>query len=357
MDIATARKALVGKAQTVLGPVRPEHLGPTMTHEHLVIDLSPLYLANVPKEASRRGKFFAPLSIELLGALKYGGQTNVDNVRLLDVQTAIDEAALYKQAGGGTIVEATSVGLGRDPRALARISRATALHVVMGASYYVEPSYPSKMDDRSEDDIVEEIVRDVLMGVDDTEIRSGVIGEVGCSWPMTANERKVLRASGRAQLISGAPLMVHPGRNEMAPLEIIDVLREVKADLSRTIVCHLDRTVAERATLKQLAETGCILEYDLFGTEYSYYRLQPQFDMPSDAQRIQWLAWLIAEGHGHQITVSHDIDAKYSLVRYGGFGYAHILENIVPRLRKKGFKEADIQAIVVENPRRVLTFA
>lgn len=355
--IKAARKALTGKAQTVLGPVRSGDLGPTMMHEHLLIDLSPLYLSNVPKEASRRVKFYAPLSIELLGALKYGGQTNLDNVRLLDVQTAIEEALLYKQAGGGTIVDVTSIGLGRDPRALARIARATGLNVIMGASYYVEPAYPQKMDDKTEDEIVEEIVRDVLVGVDDTGVRSGIIGEVGCSWPVTANERKVLRASGRAQRLTGAPLTIHPGRNEMAPLEIVAVLQEVGTDLTRTIICHIDRTVMQHTTLKKLAETGCILQYDLFGTEYSYYRLNPLFDMPSDAQRMQRLAWLIAEGHGKQITISHDIDAKYSLVRYGGFGYAHILENIVPRMRKKGFREADIQAIIVDNPKRVLTFA
>lgn len=356
VDIAAARKALTGKAQTVLGPVQPEDLGPTMTHEHLLIDLSPLYLLNVPREASRRARFYAPVSIELLGALKYGGQTNLDNVRLLDIETAIEEAKLYNQAGGGTIVDVTSIGLGRDPKALARIARATGLNIIMGASYYVEPAYPQKMDDKTEEEVVEEIVRDVLVGVDDTGIRSGIIGEVGCSWPLTANERKVLRASGRAQRITGAPLMIHPGRNEMAPLEIVAILQAVDNDLSRTIMCHLDRTISQQTTLKKLAETGCILEYDLFGTEYSYYRLNPLFDMPSDAQRIQWLAWLVAEGHGHQITISHDIDQKYSLVRYGGFGYGHILENIVPRMRKKGFEEADIQAIIVDNPRRVLTF-
>ena len=66
-------------------------------------------------------------------------------------------------------------------------------------------------------------------------------------------------------------------------------------------MCHLDRTVAERATLKRLAETGCMLEYDLFGNEFSYYRPNPDFDMPSDAQRLDWIAWLIAEGHGDQV--------------------------------------------------------
>ena len=105
------------------------------------------------------------------------------------------------------------------------------------------------------------------------------------------------------------------------------------------------------------AETGCVIEYDLFGQENSLYPSARHLDMPNDAQRLQWLSWLIAEGHGSQIVVAHDIDYKMFLVRYGGHGYAHILENIVPRMRTRGFREEDIQAILVDTPRRVLTFA
>jgi phosphotriesterase-related protein len=107
---------LVGKVQTVLGPIPSDTLGVTMTHEHLLVDLSPLL--PVPTEAGRRATFFAPLSIELLGALNYGGRVNLDHSRLLDVDTAIAETMHYRRAGGHAIVEATSVGIGRDPDGL-----------------------------------------------------------------------------------------------------------------------------------------------------------------------------------------------------------------------------------------------
>ena len=99
-----------------------------------------------------------------------------------------------------------------------------------------------------------------------------------------------------------------------------------------------------------------MLEYDLFGNEFSYYRPNPDFDMPSDAQRLDWIAWLIAEGHGDQVTIAHDIALKHSLVRYGGYGYAHIVENIVPRMRRRGFKEERIQAIPSRASKRLLAF-
>ena len=117
------------------------------------------------------------------------------------------------------------------------------------------------MDRLTEDAIVEQIVRDVMEGVDGTVIRSGVIGEIGCSWPLAENERKVLRASVQAQRITGAPLLIHPGRDETAPLQIIEVLTEAGADLSRTIMGHLDRTVFLRGTLTQIAKTGCYMEW------------------------------------------------------------------------------------------------
>jgi phosphotriesterase-related protein len=295
--------------------------------------------------------------MELLGSFNYAGQTNLDNSRLLDIETAIRETLLYKRAGGDTIVEATSIGIGRDPEGLQQIARATGLNIVMGASYYVGASHPADMDARSEDDLAGEIVRDIEEGVGHSGVRAGVIGEVGCSWPLTADERKVLRASGRAQRKTGAPLLIHPGRNEAAPREIVAVLRDVEADLSRTIIGHIERTLLDRADMRKLAESGCVLEFDLFGREHSYYKHSPNIDMINDAQRLHLIAWLISEGHGRQLVLAQDTAAKSHLVRYGGCGYAHILSNIVPRMRFRGFKEEDVHAMLVETPRRILAFA
>jgi phosphotriesterase-related protein len=346
---------LVGQVQTVLGPIPADRLGVTTTHEHLLADLS--HLQKPPAEASRRATFYAPVSIELLGSFNFGGHTSLDNSRLLDVETAIAEALLYRRAGGDTIVEATSVGIGRDPEGLRQIARATGLNVIMGASYYVGASHPADMDQRSEDGIVDEIVRDIVDGVRHSGVRAGVIGEVGCSWPLSGNERKVLRASGRAQRRTGAPLLIHPGRNPVAPTEIVAELRDVRTDLSRTIIGHIERTIFERSEMRKLAETGCVLEFDLFGREHSYYKHSPDIDMINDAQRLKLLAWLIGEGLGGQIVLAQDTATKAHLVRYGGCGYAHILQNIVPRMRARGFREEDIQTMLVDTPRRLMAFA
>ena len=227
----------------------------------------------------------------------------------------------------------------------------------MGSSYYVAEAHPDDMDGRSEEDIVDEIVRDVTQGVGATGIKAGIIGEVGCSWPLTDNERKVLRASGRAQGITGASLLIHPGRDDSAPLEILEVLAEVGTDLGRTIMGHIERTAIQQSTLMSIAKSGCYVEWDLFGREASYYTHDPKIDMPSDAKRIADIAWLSSQGFGDKIVVAHDICSKDRLLKYGGHGYFYILSNIVPRMRSRGFSDEAIHNILVDNPTAALTFA
>ena len=346
-----ADNRLKGMVQTVLGPVSPSELGPTMTHEHLLIDF--LCMFNPPPEATARARAEEPITLENLGWVRYNSFSNRDNLLLGDEETAIEEASLYKRAGGGTIVDATTIGIGRDPLALARIARATGLNVVMGAGYYVDAVHPEGMDTLAEPDIAAQIVADITQGVGDTGVRAGIIGEIGCTWPLTANERKVLRAAASAQRETGAAILIHPGRSEAAPQEILDVLAESGADLGRTIMGHLDRTVANFDTLMDLASSGCYLEWDLFGNESSYYPLS-DISMPSDAQRIDVIAKMVAEGYGEHIVVAHDVCTKHRLVRYGGHGYGHIVENIVPRMRQR-LSAQEVDAIVVQNPARILT--
>ena len=112
-----------GSVQTVLGPVSPGNLGPTTTHEHLLIDFTCMF--NAPEEASERFKAFAPVTMENLGWVRYDPFRNKDNLEVMDESLAVFETLQFKAQGGRTIVDATTYGIGRDPRALARISRLT----------------------------------------------------------------------------------------------------------------------------------------------------------------------------------------------------------------------------------------
>jgi len=352
-----AERELVGKAQTVLGVIEGDQLGITLTHEHLLIDGRCIFTE--PSGASERALAYAKVDWNNLSWLRYHPYENLDNMHLLDEQEAIDEALLYQQAGGRTIVDVTTIGIGRDPRALARISRATGLNIIMGAGYYTAPCQSPELSLKTEDEITAEIVRDITLGVGGSDIRAGLIGEIGCSWPLQDIERKVLHAAAKAQQRTGASVSVHPGRNAKAPFEIIEILGEAGADLERVIMCHIDARLRHHAERLRLLQTGCVLEYDLWGWEGhfpSYWTAEDFLDLPNDTQRIYEIRQHIEEGYLGQIVVSHDICCKTRRVRYGGWGYAHILNYVVPMMLQRGMTREEINAIMVENPRRLLCF-
>ncbi len=347
-----ATESQKGMVQTVLGTIQPGELGPTMTHEHLLINFGVMF--NPPPEATTQRLAHEPVTLENLGWIRQYCYSNLDNLLVLDEDTAVNEALLYRRQGGGTIVDATTIGIGRDPLALARISRASGVNVVMGAGYYVDAAQPDEVADMSQEHIAKQITAEIQTGVGNTGIKAGIIGEIGCTWPLTRNEEKVLRASAQAQVETGAAILIHPGRNEAAPLEILQILQSSGADMDRVIMGHLDRTVASLDMLREIASTQCVLEWDLFGNEVSYY--QPSdFDMPSDAQRMDFIKAMIDDGIGDRIVIAHDICTKHRLVRYGGHGYGYILEHIVPRMRTRNFSESEIHSLVQGNPGRLLT--
>lgn len=347
-----------GKIQTVLGAIKPEELGITLPHEHLLCDFTCVMAE--PSVASDRGMKLKPVNMETLHWLRYHPLENVDNLLLLDEQEAIDEVLLFKRTGGSSIVDVTNIGISRDPAGLARISRATGVNIIMGSGYYVGPSHPSDMSAKTEEEITGEIVQEVTVGVDGTGVRAGIIGEIGCMWPLWDNEIKSLRASARAQQLTGAPLNIHLGRKREAASEIVEILEAAGADLSRTVLSHVDIRVHDHKERCKLAKRGCYIEYDLFGWEgqwpISHYWTEDLFYQPNDTRRIAEIMQLIDEGYLNQILISHDVCSKVRRARYGGNGFDHIPNDVVPRMLRAGMTSEQINTIMVENPKRMLTF-
>ena len=351
------RKAnLKGKVQTVLGLIEADDLGIVLPHEHLFVDARRVFIE--PSEPDDKELAYQPVSLENLSWVRSYRTSNLDNLQLTDEEMAISEVMRFKKAGGSTIVELTPHNT--NPLGLVHVARATGLNVIMGTAYYVEPSYlpEMRMDFRTDEDIAEEFIRDITVGMGDSGVRAGVIGEIGCSWPLTNKERKVLRAAAIAQQHTGVAISIHPGPHEDAPLEIVKVLTDAGADVSHVVIGHMSRTVAFHSTRCKLAETGCYLEWDLFGNEgfYPPSDVTP-VDVPSDQGRIRQIIQLIAEGYLNQILISQDVWNKAMLSCFGGGGYSHILTTVIPFMRQKGITEEQIQALIIENPRRVLSFA
>jgi len=341
-------KHLKGKVQTVRGIIDPENLGPTLMHEHILCDVTP------------PGKFGADftdgdITLENVWEIRYRWCEHPGNSRLNQEAVAIHELKELKSAGCASVVDMSSVGMKRDPRGLARIAEQSGTNIIMGCGYYVDEFLCPETKDKPQEIIEEEMARDILHGVDGTSIKAGIIGEIGCSGSWTAFEKRSMVAAVKIQQLSGAALNVHPFRAPRAPLEIVRFVEKNGGDPARTILSHVDRTIFDTGTLLELAQSGCVIEYDFFGIESSYYPFQ-DIDLPNDGSRLRWLRLLIDEGHLSQILISQDICTKTRLSSYGGHGYRHIVRNIVPLMQRRGFTTEEIDTILVNNPRRLLSF-
>jgi len=338
----------------VLGLISPEDLGVTLIHEHLLCSV--LSWFSEPREASWKPFVNEPVNITNQWRLHIRPMSNKDNLLLADVPLAIEEAMRFKKLGGNTIVELSNSGCGQDPLGLREIAVETGLNIVMGCGYYTDLSHPPDMGRKTTDEIEEEILRDVTEGVDNTGIKAGIIGEIGTSDPITTNEQKVLRAAARVQQETQLALSVHLYPFSKLGMKVLDILEKEGALLHKVILGHLDHTIDSSLRYhKSLARRGSYIAYDGFGKERQYHMERFGVVTPSDDQRLTAVKKLIEAGFLHQILVSTDVCWKIHLARYGGYGYDHILRNILHRARMKGFSEREIEVITKENPKQVLT--
>jgi phosphotriesterase-related protein len=349
------QKELIGKAQTVLGTINAENIGITTCHEHILWDITINF--QEPTLASDRGMALQLLSLDNLWWVRANSHSNLDNMRQTDEQLAIKELLRFKYAGGSTVVELSQQGICRDHMGLARIARATGLNIIMGCGYYINKSHPKDMDQKTEEDIAAEIEKDILVGVNDSGIRSGIIGEIGCSVPFTKNEEKVLRACAIVQTRTGAAINVHPSNDDALVLKNIKTLKDAGADLTRVAISHVDGYGFTPETRRKILETGCYVEYDGFGQNlYHFHYMGRIANADSDIKRITDIMELIKEGYLNRILIAHDYCYKCNLTAFSGYGYAHILNNLLPFMRVKGMTEQQIKAILVDNPRTFLQF-
>jgi phosphotriesterase-related protein len=225
-------------AMSVLGPVAAEQLGTTLMHEHMLFDFSSV--RQVPQSPEEEKLSRQPIAIELLGQLRFKPLLLLDNLANADEDLVVDELQPVLSAGGRTVVDPTNASIGRDPIGLQRVAGRAGVNIVMGAGYYTHRSLGTAVADRSVEEIAREIVADVQVGVGDTGVRAGLIGEIGTSSPITDLETKSLRAAAHAQAATGAPLMVHLDGWAREGHAVLDVVEAEGGDLGRVVLCHVN---------------------------------------------------------------------------------------------------------------------
>jgi phosphotriesterase-related protein len=345
-----ARPVSAGTAmvETVRGPVPATELGHVAFHEHLLCDLR----ADAALDADP-----ALLSAEITLETVYDIRrfdVNLHNLVLDSVPDALEELERFRDAGGGTIVDLTTACFGRDPAALRALSDASGVHIVMGSGWYVHDFHGPQLHRSSRHDLTEQLLGEFHDGVEG--VRPGVIGEVGLSWPVEPCEYRALAAAVAAQRELGCCLVVHPGRNAAAPQNAVDFLAKNGGDLQRVVISHIDRTLFDLRHMLDLAQTGVVLSFDLFGKENSHYPHGP-IHQPNDGARIKFIKQLVDHGHPQQIVISQDICTKVHTRKWGGEGYGHILQNVIPQMRLYGLSDVDIAEMTTHTPARLLSGA
>ena len=363
-----APQGMTGRAMTVTGPVDPAALGMTVMHEHIFIDFTrgltagPAY--NTP--ATEVAFWDQKLTLENVHLVRENGVLNKDNWLLADVDVAVKEVFDFKSWGGGAIVDVTSIGIGRDPVALRYVATVTGVNIVMGSGWYAKGSHPPDMDQRTAEDLADEIIRDVTVGVGETGVRSGIIGEVGINGgPLTPNEVKSLKASAWASLATGAAISLHYGGTDRERLQVAAMLGEEGVDMDRVIFGHSDGYADDIPFLVEQLELGAYVQFDLLGRVGAPISRIPPVrgpgpTKPQGATTIlvgEAVPKLIEAGYGDRILLAQDVYTKIDLKTYGGTGYTFILEKFLPFLRAQGVTDEQLHTLVVENPQRILTFA
>lgn len=306
----------MGVVQTVRGAVNAGELGVVLPHEHLQIDLVSVF----------------------------GTQLLAFDFQLTDVELAIREAREFIVAGGGCIVDVTTdPRIGRKPVALLEISTALDCHVIMGCGWYRQSWYGDEIDRMTAGDLAAVLIDEIVSGCDGTDIRPGIIGEIGADGGyLTAAEERVLRAAARAHLETDLPITLH-ARASKVGLAQLDVLEEEEVDLRRVIVGHCD-TFPDEDYHEAIARRGAWVEFDTIRGTYA--------DVSS--QRARFVVEMVRRGHIDRLLLSQDICALSHLSVRGGSGYGYLLTGFLPLLRSLGLSEEQTTQLTVLNPQRAL---
>jgi predicted metal-dependent phosphotriesterase family hydrolase len=317
--------------QTVLGSIPSTELGVCLPHEHAWCDQR---LAPRP---------------ELFGVTR----ATESYMRLDNFEGMVQELMAFRESGGSSLVEVTCDGWGRDLEVLARLSAASGVHIVATAGFYIEPCMPTFISEWSVERLADHLTREIDKGVGDTGRRCGVLKSAIHRARPEGLELKGLKAVAIAQRRTGVPITSHTtgGRRQEVPggnvgAQQLEVLKVEGVDPRRFIVGHVDER-PDIDVLSALADQGCFIQFDVIGKEHWLL----------DVTRAELISAMIGRGYARHLLLSHDCNRDHEMRYGGGFGYSHIFERFLPRLRECGVSEEQIRTMMVDNPARAFSRA
>ncbi|CUN77658.1 phosphotriesterase-related protein [Eubacterium sp. am_0171] len=297
--------------QTVNGKISPEELGITMCHEHLALDLSPV-----------RGD----------------KDSDFDDTELI-----LDEIRKMQAYGVKSVVEVTCNDMGRDVEKLRMYSKACGIHIIAATGFYLEEYHSDAVREASPEELSEIFCKDILEGIDGTDIKAGVIGEVASGNPsMGPSERNVLIAAALAGKQTGLAVTTHCQLGRLA-MEQARLFEKYGMDPAKIVLGHLD-LANDRTYYEEVLKTGVNIGFDTIGkTAYL-----------SDEVRADNLMWLLERGWEERIVLSQDISRKSYLSSRGKYsGYMTVMKDFVPLLKEWGIQPGTLNKLLIDNPARI----
>lgn len=300
--------------RTVLGDILPSALGVCLSHEHLIGRPPDPYVE--------------------------------PDLKLDSPSAALSELKRLRAAGGQALIEMTTPDYGQDALELRRLSEASGMHIVATAGYNKE-KYSAFYLDTSVDKLIDRFTTAVQAGIDTTGVRAGVLKAASALNRISPMAEKLFRAVAQAHHQTHAPISTHAEAGTMA-LEQIDLLTSEGVDPSHITIGHLDRKLEWDYHLA-VARRGVFMGFDQVAKE----------QYAPDAQRVEFITRLVAEGHGKQILLSGDQARRSYWPSYGhpnAPGLTYILERFVPMLGEAGLTQDQIDDLLINNPARAFSF-
>jgi predicted metal-dependent phosphotriesterase family hydrolase len=309
---------------TVLGDISPQEMGITYSHEHL-ISAPPARISSLDPD-----------------------------LILDDEEAIIRELAIFKAHGGKTICDASAIDYGRNIKAVARVAKASGMHVIATAGFNKALYFDEWISKATLESLQERIHKEITAGIEGTPHKAGLL-KFGTSYGlMKPAEVKTARAVCRVQRETGAPLFTHTEFGTLG-LEQIALLKEEKVDLARVCIGHQDRN-PDLWNIRKIASQGCFVGIDQIG-KVKYY---------TDQVRIDLIIALAEKGLQEHVMIGGDLARRSYLTSYGGGpGYGYIVGPFMQRLREEmgersfpaGKIDRLVEDLLVNNPRRFFTFA
>jgi phosphotriesterase-related protein len=309
--------ALLAQAEPVLittrGPIGKEAAGLILPHEHIFTDL--------------RGP----------DAKGYGEAGAAEVMRAM--KPLLDQA---KSSGVSTVIECTTIGVGRNVPIIADLARASGLHIVVPTGVYGRANFaPKEYAARNEDDLARWMMSEIMLGIENTDVRAGFIKTAASDQELKPLEEKFLRASARASRQTGAAIASHTTSGKVAERQLA-ILESLGVSPTRFVWVHA-QAEADASFHKRLAGAGVYIELDSVGAS-----------VEEDEKILKLMRELAAADYEKNILISQDAGWFNPGQSEGGQkrGYTSLSQQFIPKMKAAGFDGRFIGLVTRENPFR-----